>query len=563
MDALGLKNKDVLPWITVLVGSAMITAIALVYFKVATGSFIPTVLPEIQADLLYYLTQAKEVLDGHPRLGNPYIIEHANGYFPGLLLPIWLIALPGILGVSINTLFVINAFVYSIVLSSVLFVICKKHIGTAPWIAAGIALLGLASLHNLMIRPAIMQTVFPAFALFTLTVFGVLENPQSRNRYIALALMTAFTFYLYPFLWMITFTVIGLLTLATLYQRNWSVLRRLILMGVAIVILCLPQILISIGLFTDPSAHELHFRVGLVETHLIHPWSILFAKYTFIIVGGLLLLRRHRKLRTPEVLLLLLASAVIIGTCSNLISGKEMNFDTHFWRIGMFVNIIAIAVFAKAIHGPKAQRIIASMCLVAVMIPTINRVAIRAGGFVYLTRPAAGRTYHKSIQEFDDVFHFFNKGAITNAVIMAPDTLSAYIPLYTKNYIFFVGPAKYHSISGDELLERFLIKNIDRVDAKYLTDNIIVYAGWKAERETFTANAFGGNMQPIDWMGGKEFIDATLARSAIIDNEYGKSLRQFQIDYIVIDILSAVNPRLPAESKSIYQTERFTIYKVL
>ena len=563
MRAMNIRWSVILPWVTMLVGCFIVTAVAFVYFKVATGSFIPAILPEIQADLLYYLTQAKEVLDGYPMLGNPYIIEHVNDRFFGLLLPIWLTAIPGVFGVSINGVYAINAFLYSLLLGCFLFIFCKKVLHDKPWLAACITILGVASLHNLMIRPAIMQTVYPAFALFTVTLLGVLERPQNMIRYILLGIVTAFTFYLYPFLWMITFTAIGLLTIAAALKGDRTMLRYLVIMEVIIVALCVPQILNSIALFTNESAHELHYRVGLMETHLIHPWAILFAKYTFIIVGGLLLLKTQRKLQTPEILLLLLASSLLIATFSNGITGKEMNFDTHFWRIGMFVNIVAIPVLITSIQGSRTQHIIASVCLAAVLLTTVNRVAIRGGGFVYLRGQESSRNYHKSIQSYKEVFRFFNENKIINSVVMAPDILSSYIPLYTKNYIFFVGPAKYHSIPNEELLERFLIKNIDRINKEYLIQNIIVYTGWKAEREAFTANAYGGNMQPIDWLGGDVFINSTLQQSTTIDKEYEKSLKQFTVDYVVIDRLSQNNPRLPIGSTVVFQTERFTIYKII
>jgi len=557
------NNQTLLAWFAVLLGCTAITSIVFIFFKITVGSFLPAILPEIQSDLLYYLVQAKEVLDGFPMLGNPYIIEHSKAQFPGLLLPIWLTALPGFLGVGINTLYVINVFFYSILLGGLLFIISKKCTNNKLWLSVGISILGLASLHNLMIRPAIMQTVYPAFALFVIALLGVLKNPHSTKQYIYLGLITSVSFYLYPYLWMITFTAVGMLILTAALQRNWGTLQRLLVMEICILAICIPQILTTISLFTDAGAHELQNRIGLVETHRIHPLAIVYAKYTFMTVGGLLLLRTQRKLRVPELLTLLLTASLLIATYSNLITGKELHFETHFWRIGMFINIIAIAVFTEAVKEGRVQRTVAGACLALLLFATVNRVAIRMGGFAYLTKTEVTHASYRNFQSFETIFNYFNNNNIADVVIMAPERLSRYIPLYTKNYVYFVGPARSHTISDSELLERFIIKNIDRITGELLMQNLVTFRGWKAEREASILNAYGGNVQPIERIGGQEFIEATLAKSKQIDKEYDIFLRKYQIDYIVIDAMATYNPRLPTGSSPVFQTDRFTIYKVI
>jgi len=557
------NNQTLLAWFAVLLGCTAITSIVFIFFKVTAGSFLPAILPEIQSDLLYYLVQAKEVLDGFPMLGNPYIIEHSKAQFPGLLLPIWLTALPGFLGVGINTLYVINVFFYSILLGGLLFIISKKCTNNKLWLSVGISILGLASLHNLMIRPAIMQTVYPAFALFVIALLGVLKNPHSTKQYIYLGLITSVSFYLYPYLWMITFTAVGMLILTAALQRNWGTLQRLLVMEICILAICIPQILTTISLFTDAGAHELQNRIGLVETHRIHPLAIVYAKYTFMTVGGLLLLRTQRKLRVPELLTLLLTASLLIATYSNLITGKELHFDTHFWRIGMFINIIGIAVFAEVIKEGKMQRAIAGTCIALLLLATVNRVAIRMGGFAYLTKTEVTYNNYRDIQLFETVFDYFNDNNIANAVIMAPTRLSTYIPLYTKNYVYYVGPARNNTISNAELLDRFTIQNIDRMSEEFLVTNIKNFRGWKAERESSLLNAYGGNVKPIDRIGGQEFIDNAIEQSVIIDREYDQYLHRYQVDYLVMDAeFQKDNPRLPSSNSIVFQTERFTIYSL-
>ncbi len=548
-------------WVTLL-GCAAITSVMFAYFKWVTGLFFPSVLPEVVSDGMYYLTQIKEVLDGHPLLGNPYIIEHVQDRFPGLIAPIWITSIPGLLGLHINSVFIVNAFLYSMLLGGLLYMICNKLNNKRVWVSAFLALLGVASVHNLMMRPAIMQTVYPAFALFTLALIGVITQPQARKQYVFLGLTTALSFYLYPYLWMITFTVVGLLVLMSLWKRDWPVFKYLVVMGIGIVIVCIPQILLTVDLLTNELGQELHGRIGLVKTHLIHPYAILFSKYTILTVVSLLLLRIKRPLSKPETVAALLTCALLIATFSNVITGKEMHFDTHFWRIGMFVNIIAIAVFIEVIKQGTVQRLIACVCLAGLLLTTVNRVAIRAGGFAYLKQTEEFHQYQRDIQGYAEVFSYIEKERIENKVILSSSPLSAYIPIYTKNYIFSYGPERSHTISNAELLERFLLLHVDRINTKFIKDNLVTFSGWSAEREAALKNAYGENVDRIELLGGDAYIDAILTQVKEIDKTYDSTLRKYQVDYIIIDSLSDNNPRLPKDSKRIFETDRFTIYSL-
>ncbi len=555
-----MQNQERCAWIVVLLGSVAVTCVMFHFMKSVTGSFLPAVLPEIETDAIYYLVQVQEVLDGHPMLGNPYIIEHVGDRFPGLILPIWIAALPGFLGMGINAVFAVNALLYSLLLGSLLFMICNKLNNKRVWVSAGIAILGTASLHNLMIRPAIMQIVYPAFALFTLALIQVLDAPKEKKPYVYLWLTTALSFYVYPYLWMITFTTVGLLGIMFLSQRNRQACKNLAITSLGIAIVCIPQIVLTAYLMSDPLGQELHARIGLVHTHLIHPNAILFAKYTILIVIGLSMLRMLRGLQNAERVVLLIAVALLIATFSNVITGKEMHFDTHFWRIGMFVSIIAVPVFWEAARRSSVQRTVAIVCLAALLLTIVNRVAIRAGAYAYLKQQEITRQRERDIQEYTAVFAYFNNEHIEDKVIMTTSSLSPYIPLYTKNYIFFYGPARSNMISNAELLDRFLLQYIDFIDAQYIVDNMVSYIGWQPEREAALRRAYGETIQPIDILGGTDYIDALLTRKNEMERSYDALLGAYRLDYVVIDALSKENPRVPAGSKELYRTDRFTIY---
>src|SRR3990167_6267297 len=177
----------------------------------------------------------REVIDGHPWLGSPFIREYADAHFPGLILPIWMGAIPGLMGLSVNNMFLFNTVFYNVLTGGLLYVLCLRLTRGNRAISVVTALIGILSLHNLLIRP-VLQMVYPTLAVFLLCLLGVLEKPHDRWRYVWLGVVAAFAFYLYPHLWMPIFAAIGFLFLRALWMRDWQTTRYLVVAGIGIAV---------------------------------------------------------------------------------------------------------------------------------------------------------------------------------------------------------------------------------------------------------------------------------------------------------------------------------------
>ncbi len=557
-----MKQRSLLAWTLVLLGSALGALVPFVYFRATLGTWLPSVLPELEADSLYYLVQIHEVLNGYPWLGNPYILAHADAHFPGLLLPIWIAAIPGFFGAGINALFALNALLFSIITGALLFILCKKTSEERLWTSVVLAILGTASLHNLLIRPAVMQTIYPFFALFLLAMLSVLRRPHALRPYLWLGLTTAFSFYLYPYLWMVTFAAVGLLSLSLMWRRDWLALRALAVMGFCVGLACLPHILTILSLFRDEASYELNLRIGLVKTHVVLPLTITNNKYTIALLLGLLVLRIKRKFSPAETLLFLAGSAIILGAVSNVITGQEMDFHSHFWRLGLLLNIVALAVLLAEIRQPTPLlRAAVGASAVLLLFATCNRTCISMNAYSYLLRPPVARAKDRSIQGYQRPFDYFNQKEIAGKSILAPMSINRYLALYTDNYLLFSRGARYHVIPNDELLERFLIQNSGHVDRQMLTDNIIAYAGVGPVHASTYSAAYDDYVSAIDLFGGEAFLQKTMEHAKDVDRNYDRYLQKYDVQYVVVDKNDAANPRLPSRVKSVYSDDRFTIYE--
>ncbi|MCA9370868.1 MAG: hypothetical protein KC680_02830, partial [Candidatus Peregrinibacteria bacterium] len=116
-------TRNHIGWIITIIGSLLAASVPILFLKQITGSFVPTILPQLESDHLYYLTHVQKVLQGHGSLGNPYILEYRDAAFPGLRLPVYLSAIPGLLGLSIITTYNVSAVLYTLLTAGLLFVL--------------------------------------------------------------------------------------------------------------------------------------------------------------------------------------------------------------------------------------------------------------------------------------------------------------------------------------------------------------------------------------------------------------------------------------------------------
>ena len=551
-------------WLIILLGIVAITSIAFAFYNSVTGEFVPTILPQLETDTLYYLTQVQELFDGHPSLGNPYIRDHADDFFPGLLLSMKLAALPGLFGFGINMVFAINLLFYSLLTGVLLYIVCRHIHPKYPLMISILAVLGVAIMHVDLMRP-IMQTIYPSFILFMMALLWMLEDLYDRKRAAALGVITVVSFYMYPYFWMTAFTAIGLLFIRSVLEQDWKTVRLQIMIIVGITLLCIPQILTIVSLFYDDVVRELNLRTGLVESHFIMPLTWWNMKYCIATSVGLLLLLTRRKLSPPEWMVLMVGSAMWIGSMSNLVTGKAMDFETHFWRLSLPWSVIALAVLAKSFteHKPVFQRLITGTLCTLLFLTTLNRAAIRSNSFAYLHRREAITANHNSIKAYKPVFAFLQTEIPPEQVILSADAIGVYIPLYTSHYLLYEIKAFFHTIPNDELMTRFLVHNIDRIDDAFLRSNAHYATGIAPTSTAKYHQAQGKDVTFLDFVGGDAFIEKAIAEHQQITRSYETYLEQFDVTYILIDNQADRNPRIPQNIEKIYSDERFTVYKIL
>ncbi len=552
------RHASAVAWIAVLLGAAATAFVPFWAMHHATGSWLPSVLPRLSADSRYYLTQIREVLDGHPWIGNPYIRDYADAWFPGLLLPIWTGAIPGFLGLEMNGVFAANGIAWIFVTAGLFNVLLLRLTEGDRTVSAFGAVLGVASLHNFLIRP-ITQVAYPVLLLFLLSLFGILERPRAPLRYLSLGLLCVFAFYLYPHLWMIAFTATGFLFLRLLWLRDWKAVRLFLLMAVGIAILCIPQIRITASLFSDPMAKVINYRSGLVESHRVLPITLLNLKYIIVMTCCLLFVWTRRGLRNAELLLLFIGSAILFAAMSNVITGKEMDFPTHpLWQ-GFLVNVVAACTFASAFlrSGDRRDRIVCGILACAFLFTIISRTFVSGNAFPYLK---AGESADWPMQQgYARVFEFLDKHGVNDDVILSAQGIDDYLALYTTNYNFYSQRAPLQMIPSDELLDRFLLQYADEITPAFIREHVDGFMGYGPEHALWYLDA---GKEQIDLIGGDAFVEKTMKRFRELSARYDGELKRYGVHYVVTDARSVSNPRIPKAATKIWNDDRFAVYEL-
>lgn len=453
--------------LVVIMGALGIAAIPFAFLWTVTGSAVPDILPSLQSDTLYYLAQIRDVLDGHPWLGNPYIREYAHLRSPSLVLPVWIAALPGLFGFTINQIFFLNAVFYTVVTALLLFVLLQRLTGGNRGLSVVAALMTTAYIHNLILRPAVMQTVYPVFLLFLLALHAHLRRPNNRWTIVVLGIVAVLSFYHYLYLWMIVFACLGLLTLQSIWYRDRAAILRWAILWAGVALLSVPEMLHIVSSLEDPLMQEASYRIGLVTTRLIQPTTVLNAKYLLLCAAGIIAIRFWRKTRwTPEEMTLLLALAgILLVTFSNVVTGKDMELLTHPWRFGLILTGLCFAYFLQESWKNGRTRII-GIGMACLLLATMSvHIVFRSNAFAYLKNGEAIAREASLAAECTDVLAALDSIEETG-VIVAPPSCHPLVPMYTHHSVLFDDSARLHPVPTEELLERFLLQRMATGEAE-------------------------------------------------------------------------------------------------
>jgi hypothetical protein len=409
-----------------------------IYAINSAGSGFQGIYKSVANDDVYYRVRAKEVLDGHPTLGNPYIYEHKNENSMQFWLPDYLLAKPiGLFfGGDVNAGFMFNMFFLPIIVFLLTYLIFFSLLKDRL-----LSISGTLFLNGGLFFYILGRMPSPTFnIIFWLTAFYFLFKFSKSGGKIYGVLATlnfGFLFYVYTYYW----------TLFAVFLVVFAVCGKLLLNGFKLkpyVFILGGGFAIGIPYFLEmwqssklPYYGETLARLGMLDTHF--PSGIKIVAMASILILLFLFLWK-KKIIQPDTASVLLGSAVLssaIVANQHIITGKNLEFSSHYWQQSAFCFAFLSLFFLNELFKNEKFSKWKKWGTTVVIIVAIFFA------FTQMSDKIQEESYYDSLtlkwQNYAPAFNWLNNNAPKESVVFANSEASGFIPLYTSDNIYYGG----------------------------------------------------------------------------------------------------------------------------
>lgn len=538
----------------------------------------------------FYPARIREIADGYPFFGNPYLFEHREGFSRASFGADWLAALPLFLGLSLNTALIFNAFFWSIIFVLLAYFLCRK-LGLSFFYSALAALLSFSQGYFLIVRvPVSMQEVFPFILVFYLAYLHWLSDSYSWKTSAALAAAIALPFYIYTFLWQaVGFTAVGALIFWWVYGER-HLAKRLTAIGAIAFLLALPMLWYMFQQTTSPFYEDMAQRFGVVNSRI--PTTLAFSSGAWAVIAILLWLLSYRWMKNSPAFsfFLITGLGLLAADFSNVLTGKDMELPIHVER---FIAIWAPLSLVSYLYFALKQKIFFERsALWHKVVMAILLAASISGVFYYWSywhNFSFGKV-EKGLLEIQGPARWLDLNEKEPAVILTGplDDAATKIPVFTRHYVLFAPVSIYALVSSKEVEERYLIASYFRpsnLNVAKLKEDFLIYAGLGAEHQYQASNrrvkwcrllqlprigVYCGELTDIISFRGEPYFQNLYRRyKEEVNPHILEKLKEYYVKYFLFDLTSASKEffedkirSLGVSSLPVYEDERYLIYKL-
>ncbi len=525
----------------------------------------------VNNDELYYLARGKEIIDGHTAIANPYLYEHKTEPPVQIGLPDYLLAKPlALLGIEIHQGYLFYDFVLpalgTIFTYGIVYFLTRSIL---------VSFLGAAFLHLNLFLYSFNRSPSPQLNfLFWLSLFWLwlkfIERPTTAKA-ILVGSNLGLLFYIYPYYWTYYVVFFGVyIFLTCLFKQSLPAKKYLIILAVAL--LAAGPYFINLWQSLSLAYYdETLTRIGLITTHFPSGRKIIMWGGLATLLYFLACWRKIISLNRQSLFLLSGTLATMIVTNQHLITGKNLQFSSHYWELSVFIFVFtSLYIMANWLKRDKFKTSWSKLSLILLTLFVFYRPA------AYIATLAADGGPHYTArdiaeQRYAPVFDWLRNQTLKDDVVFANNEISVLTPIYTANNVFFQGLAGLHFMSNEEIWERFVLNNFwDQMDADYLVKN--KFSIWGAHYQTlYDHNQSKNKVRKFFGLPLEEYvkyppaaIEEFLARARPIkQGDFLIQIRKYRVDYFVQD---KTVDRWPIEQLTflikVFERDNLLIYKV-
>lgn len=402
----------------------------------------------------FYMARIQDVIDGHPFLTNAYLWEHKHGLPQQLFIAEDILALPSIvLGISVpaaRTLYtgVLSAGIFLLTYAA-FFLVTRSRASALGFTV--VLMLGL--FMERLLRPVSPQFNIIFFLLAFILLWSAIQGDRSPKRFVIAGAALGFLCYIYPYYWTLYLILYGLLFCYGVWRDRNLARGILISLGSGLIV-AIPYIVLTLQAARLPEYESTLTRLGLIYSHIPSGLNVLMWCAIPLVLAGFLwrmrLVARHQGI----VLGALALCANMIAVNQHVLTGKNIEFSSHYLPGAIFFSLIMLAyLHANLVITEKRRTLIRSLSVAAGLYAVVH--GLYGFGvhvvFAHLNEPS----------RYTQLFAWLNTHTERDAVILANEELSGYIPAYTHDNVFFARNANLFFLSDREVIDRFLINNYD------------------------------------------------------------------------------------------------------
>lgn len=526
----------------------------------------------VNNDEWYYMARARDVIDGHSTVANPYLFEYKSGESMQFWLPDYLLAKPlAIFGIDVYYGYWFYDFLLPAIATILAYTILLTLTTSRAWALAGAAFFHLYWFFDLFNRPTSPQLIF----LFWLALFFVLLRlaTQPMRRYVIIAtLLFGALFYIYPYYWVFYIILLSLLSCVAFFVQSRDAALRYVAVLFGGLLIGAPHLaLMARASATIPFYRESLERVGLIATHF--PSGLDIVNGSALLLLALLVAWKHKALADRNIVLFLSFAllSVVIAVNSHIITGLHLQLASHYWLQASFLFLVGwvylLAQLARHIEPFFRVRFAYGIGIFLAFLVAVS-----------LSRTIIGQStmndYDRFLQGYAPVFAWLNAHTEKDSVVFADEPLHVLIPSYAANNIYYSGAERLFVMPSRELWERFALFNFWRtIDRDFVVENQRALWG-NYYVDLFDHNQTKNRLR--GWLGlppvfyredpPEEKIQDFLTFSREMQSgDFYTQLKKYRLDYLVWD--KERDKDWPIAQwkflKSAATIDRFVIYKVL
>lgn len=490
----------------------------------------------------FYFSRIREVLDGHPMIGNAYLAEHKAKPPAPVFLAEFVLAQPirlfgaSVVGFDVAYDFLLPA-IAALLAYAILFRITRMR-----WLAfLATALLFWGIFPNDFGRAVSPQFNFLFWLSLVLLLDCVATMPSGERRNIVIGFAMAnfgILFYLYAYYWTFFLLLFAMAGCILFLRGDRSMVRAFAAIAFGGAIIGIPALVMTARAFALPEYAETARRLGLIATHfpsgvaVVVPGALLFGAFVLFFLDGFLTADRRTFVLGAGIV------AALVAMNQHVLTGWNIEFSSHYRMLALFWFVFAGAYLLKNIlvragrWRPVFTTVVVAV-LVAVIAPHIPLPA-RFGG---RSGEAAAR------QRLTPALAWVNEYVAPDAVVYAPGSLAELIPIYTSANVYFAAPVRLFFVPDAELMDRFIVHYADaditpefvRAHFREIFGVGAINEAAHAEQANRIRRLIGLPPFPVDPMPDALVARVVARARALREFGFEYSLKRFRADWVVWD----------------------------